>query len=334
MRWPSIVGLSLLLPCACAAQPPSGDAGESDESSGTSNEDEGHTTTEDESDTSTEDESDSGEVIDCEGLGIGPGNHERTLEHGGLTRSYVIHVPNSLDPQEPAPLLLNMHGYMSNPTHQMQWTEMNESAGPRGWIVVYPLGTNSSWNAGVCCGQAVADQVDDVGFLRAVVDAVASELCVDPKRIHATGMSNGGYMSHRLACEAADLFASVAPVAGAISVATCAPSRPISVLAFHGVQDTLVSYASDLQSMTAWAGTDGCDSVPAQVEFDGGDHRIWSGCDDDVAVEFYTLDPMGHCWPSGWDTYCFDFLGPHSDAVDANAAMLDFFDSHRLPSGQ
>jgi polyhydroxybutyrate depolymerase len=280
----------------------------------------------------TESEGDTDVPVECPGLaGLAPGNHARTLEHDGLERAYTIHVPAGLDPEIGAPLLLNIHGFMSNPVQQEQWTAMNATADPRGWITVYPTGTDNSWNAGVCCGEASNNDVDDVGFLRAVVEAVSEELCVDPSRVHATGMSNGGYMSNRLACEASDVFASVAPVAGALAVTDCMPPRPVSVLAMHGVQDPLVPYELDELAVAAWVGHDGCDPLAAETSFDGGTHRIWEACEDTVAVEFYTLDPMGHCWPSGLAFYCFEFLGPYSDAIDANTTMLDFFDRHPMP---
>jgi polyhydroxybutyrate depolymerase len=286
----------------------------------------------DESSSESESDADTEAPLDCPGFaGLPAGNHARTLEHDGLERAYTIHVPAGLDPQLGAPLLLNIHGFMSNPVQQEQWTAMNASADPRGWITVYPAGTDNSWNAGVCCGEAASNGVDDVGFLRALVDDVADELCIDRARVHATGMSNGGYMSNRLACEASDVFASIAPVAGALGLLDCAPPRPVAVLAIHGVQDPLVAHQLDEAAVAAWVGHDGCDPTPEQVDFEGGSQRIWSGCDDDVAVEFYSLDPMGHCWPSGLEFYCFDFLGPYSDAIDANATLLDFFDQHPMP---
>jgi polyhydroxybutyrate depolymerase len=342
-RFASIVGL---LASLGACESASGDEGMSDaeatdelgpdDEAGTDSSSDESSTSDDgaetETSTQTESETDTGSSVDCPGFeGLAPGNHARTLEHDGLQRAYTIHVPSGLDPELGAPLLFNLHGYLSNPVQQEQWTAMNASADPRGWITVYPTGTDNSWNAGVCCGDASANGVDDVGFLRAVVDAVADELCIDRARVHATGMSNGGYMSNRLACEASDVFASVAPVAGALALVDCAPPRPVSVLAMHGVQDPLVAYELDEAAVAAWVNLDGCDPTPEQIEFEGGTHQIWSGCSDDVAVEFYTLDPMGHCWPSGLAFYCFEFLGTHSDAIDANATMLDFFDQHPMP---
>jgi polyhydroxybutyrate depolymerase len=280
----------------------------------------------------TADPDTTGAPVECGVVdGLSPGDHERTLDHGGMTRSYILHVPEGHDPETAAPLLLNMHGYLSSPQMQSQWSQMNETSDPRGWVVAYPAGTANSWNGGSCCGDAASGGIDDVAFLRAVVADISTLVCVDPRRVHATGMSNGGYMSHRLACEASDVFASVAPVAGALGITDCNPSRPMSVLAFHGVQDTLVAYEDDVTSIETWAALGGCNSEPAQEDFRGGNFRNYEGCDAGAAVGLYTLDPMGHCWPGGNASQCFEFLGPHSDATDANTTMLDFFDAHRLP---
>jgi polyhydroxybutyrate depolymerase len=259
-----------------------------------------------------------------------PGDYEHTLEHDGQARTYLLHVPESIDADVAAPLVLNMHGYLSSPQMQAQWSQLVATAGPRGWIVAHPTGASNSWNGGACCGDAASTDLDDVGFLKAVVDDIAGMACVDPRRVHATGLSNGGYMSHRLACEASDVFASVAPVVASLGFPDCAPPRPVSVLAFNGVQDGLVAYEDAAASMRIWAEIDGCEPVPEREDFDGGHVEVWHGCADATSVELYTLDPMGHCWPGGDASQCLAFLGPHSDAVDANTVMLDFFDEHRL----
>jgi len=259
------------------------------------------------------------------------GDHERMLEHGGQMRRYIVHVPDGHDPTLSAPLLVNMHGLLSSPEQQIQWSEMNAAADPRGFVGVYPAGIANSWNAGSCCGDAQADGIDDVGFLRAMIEDVSTAVCIDPRRIYATGMSNGGHMSYRLACEAADLFAAVAPVAGAMRAADCAPSRPVPVFAFHGVQDLIVPYADDVASIDDWVELDGCEPMPVQEDFPGGNCRTWKPCDGGATVGLCTLDPMGHCWPGGAEALCFGFLGAYSDALDANAAMLDFFAEHSLP---
>jgi polyhydroxybutyrate depolymerase len=125
----------------------------------------------------------------------------------------------------------------------------NEVADQNGFIVVYPNGTSLlsedillTWNGGTCCGYAQEKNVDDVGFVRAIVPDLQSLVIIDAKRIYATGMSNGGILSHRLACEAADLFAAIAPVSGTLNFSPCNPSRPISVIEFHGTGDQHIPY--------------------------------------------------------------------------------------------
>jgi polyhydroxybutyrate depolymerase len=337
----------------CSEPDPAGEGGSSDTSGTTEGattatpgesdgDDGGPTTAADDADgddaddgdgsTSTPGTTDTGTSGECDVADpLAPGDHERMLEHDGQMRRFIVHVPEGHDAGAPAPLLVNMHGLLSNPEDQMQWSQMNESADPRGWIGVYPAGIANSWNAGTCCGDASASGVDDVGFLRAMVADVSGAVCIDPKRIYATGMSNGGHMSFRLACEAADLFAAVGPVAGAMRVTECAPVRPVPVLAFHGVQDLIVPYVDDVASIDGWVATNACDAEFAQEDFEGGNCRTWSGCDADVGVGLCSLDPMGHCWPGGDPDLCYVFLGTHSDAIDADETMLDFFEQHPLP---
>lgn len=269
---------------------------------------------------------------DCDvDVPLEPGDYERTLDHGGVTRRYYLHVSPSAESS--APLVVNMHGFLSNPTMQSDWSEMIAAADPRGVIVVHPEGLDNSWNAGSCCGNSSGSGVDDVGFIRAVVEDVASAVCVDPQRVYATGLSNGGFMSNRLACEASDLFAAVAPVVGALRIPyeECVPERPMAVFAFNGVQDPLVPIADGESTIERWVEIDGCDPEPVVEELDGGICRTWTGCDGDGDVRMCTLDPMGHCWPGHRPDMCYAFLGPYSETVDATERMLEFFAEHTLP---
>lgn len=262
---------------------------------------------------------------------LAPGDYERTLEHDGVMRRYYLHVSPSSETS--APLVVNMHGFLSNPTMQSDWSLLNGAAEQRGIITAHPEGLANSWNAGSCCGSSSGSGVDDVGFIRAVVADIESAACVDPQRIYATGLSNGGFMSNRLGCEASDLFAAIAPVVGALRIPLedCNPERPMPVFAFNGVQDGLVPYVDGVATIDRWVEVDGCDPEPAQEDFEGGNCRTWSGCEGDAEVRFCTLDPMGHCWPGGSPDFCYAFIGPYSDAVDATTRMLDFFEMHALP---
>jgi polyhydroxybutyrate depolymerase len=204
----------------------------------------------------------------CVGRARQPTNATWTLDFGGRTRTFVVHVPPSYDPSMPTPLVFNFHGYRMSPKLEEWLTSMSATADAAGFVLVYPEGTGSplGFNAGGCCGDAKDDHVDDVGFTRAMLDRLEADLCVDPQRVFATGMSNGGFMSHRLACEMSDRIAAVAPVSGVNATATCAPTRAVPILDFHGVADPTVPYyggssygwPSVNESINAWAARDGC----------------------------------------------------------------------------
>ena len=167
---------------------------------------------------------------------------QRTLPFAGLTRSYLLHVPTGYDGHAPVPLVVDLHGLGSNALQQAAISGMGAVADTNGFIVAYPDGVNGAWDAGICCGNP---GLDDVGFVRAVVAAVEAEFSIDPARVYATGLSNGGAMSQRLACDAADLFAAAAPMAFPVPfkpLTGCRPTRAMPVLTFMGLTDVLVHY--------------------------------------------------------------------------------------------
>jgi polyhydroxybutyrate depolymerase len=269
----------------------------------------------------------------CTFVGLAPGDVDVTLDHGGQRRAYRIHVPPSYDGTEALPLVLNFHGYTQTPEQQMAATRMNAEADDEGFIAVHPEGQGRSWNAGACCGDAAEEGLDDVGFVRAILDDVASRVCVDRRRVYATGMSNGGFLSHRLACEASDVIAAVAPVAGVLGIpaAECTPSRAIPVLHFHGTWDLLVpqegradlGFPSVEDTMTGWATRNGCTGEPAET-YAMGDSRCetWSACTDGVEVGVCIIERGGHSWPGG--------VGDGSD-INATDAMWSFLSGFALP---
>ncbi|HKP55127.1 MAG TPA: PHB depolymerase family esterase [Polyangiales bacterium] len=207
-----------------------------------------------------------------------PGDFDKPLPYAGLSRSYRVHVPRGFDATKPQPLVLVLHGLSVDGPQMQIMSAFDSVADKHGFIVVYPTSDSGSWNAGGCCNP---EGPDDVAFMRLVVDQVKVQLCVDPKRIYATGMSNGALMSQLLGCKAADLFAAIAPVAGPLIIAEdqCKPARPISMLAIHGSNDTLLGYEdggflplisvpgtvvpSAHASTAGWARRDQCASGPA-----------------------------------------------------------------------
>jgi polyhydroxybutyrate depolymerase len=135
------------------------------------------------------------------------------MRFGGLNRSYDIHIPSSYDGLTSVPLVLDFHGFGSNKEQQALISGFIEKSGEEGFIVVHPQGFQNSWNSEfICCGSALDENIDDEGFTRAIVDEISGALNIDRGRVYATGLSDGGAFSHFLACEAADVFAAVAPV--------------------------------------------------------------------------------------------------------------------------
>src|SRR5262249_46752885 len=175
--------------------------------------------------------------------GFLPGDHLRALPFGGLVRTYRVHVPPSYDGSVPVPLVLDIHGFGSNAEQQEAISGMRAESDAHGFLVVYPQGTNDAWNAGTCCGNST---IDDVGFLRALVASISTEANTDGRRVYATGLSNGGAMTQRLACDAADLFAAAAPMSFPIPLrplSACQPVRSMPVLTVMGLTDVLVVYS-------------------------------------------------------------------------------------------
>lgn len=250
---------------------------------------------------------------------------EYVLEHGGLQRRYLLYVPARLSASQAVPLVLAFHGggghaeYMANDARY----GLQSMAEREGFAVAFPNGFSrlpggkfATWNAGGCCGDARDRGVDDVGFARAVVADVQRHRAIDRNRIFATGMSNGGMMSHRLACDAADLFRAVASVAGTDATTTCQPSRAVAVLHIHAKDDTHVLYnggagpdafrdaskvmdfVSVPDTIARWVARNQCAATPQRVlDKPGARCDIYPSCRDDAAVELCTTDSGGHSWP-------------------------------------
>lgn len=269
-----------------------------------------------------------------------------SVESGGMSRTALLHVPDKYDPGKGAMLVLNFHGFLSAGWQQALLTRMSNESDARGFIVAYPEGVAASWNAGDCCGTAWTDSVDDVKFVRDLLDRIEADYCIDKKRIFATGMSNGGFFSHRLACEASDRIAAVAPVAGVLGVdfAKCQPGRSVPILDFHGTSDPMVPYYggtpiiqqlgaglvfhSVAESMDRWRQINGCSTFEKQY-FQNGDATCveWPDCKGGAQTSLCTIAEGGHTWPGGIPIPA----GKTSADVSATNTMLDFFEAHPMP---
>jgi len=234
------------------------------------------------------------------------------LGDGGV-RSYDVYVGTSVQVGKAVPLLVNMHGLTNTPEIQALFSQMNPVADANGFVVVYPDGLGASFNAGGCCGLASSADVDDVGFVRAIVADAESKICIDSKRVYETGFSNGGMMSYRLACDAADLFAAVAPTEGENETTTCTPSRPVPLAAFQYLGDPIVPATSAQQSVEMWANRLDCtDSSPAQATNAGFACEEWSQCGGGSQVWYCTMPGGTHYPPIGSAPVVWSFLSQFS----------------------
>ncbi len=277
-----------------------------------------------------------GPVEGCTARGTS-GDFDCSLTVDGVERRFDLHAPSNW-PQRPAagvPLVFNFHGLNTTAALQRYFSGMDQAADARGFAVVTPEGIQMSWNAGVCCGGATAAGVDDVAFTLAILQRVSGALCVDSRRVFSTGLSNGGHMSYRLACEQSAVFAAIASVSGLEVVIPCAPQRPVPVLHFHGTSDTVVSYQVGIAGLGAeaivqrWAQRNGCSAATTTV-LQRGDVtcRQHLDCPQDTDVALCTISGGGHQWPGGES---IPLLGHNTSDISATQHILDFFGAHPMP---
>ncbi|MCP4358733.1 MAG: hypothetical protein GY796_12005 [Chloroflexi bacterium] len=224
----------------------------------------------------------------------------------GLEREYGIYVPTAVAKTDPMPLIINLHGSGATILQHEFLTDMSAKAEEKGFILLYPVARIDLW--GNWYLKADPERDEDVAFIRQLVQTVQTTLPIDSRRIYATGASMGGGMANRLGCDAADLFAAVAPVAAVYTdYAHCSPSEPIAFLAIHGTEDDGAYFygRDDLQLPSvgglaqAWAITNGCRSQPVETEWEPLVTEVkWSECERDVTVMLYALEGYGHGWPN------------------------------------
>ena len=267
-------------------------------------------------------------------------------------RHFLLHVPPRYQPGQPVPLLLALHGgggSMDFMADDRRYGLISHSDA-NSYLLVLPNGTGvvgdklATWHAGRCCGKARDQAVDDVAFLRAVVAWVQQHYAVAPGRVYAAGMSNGGMMAYRLACEAADVFAGIASVAGTDNTQACRPSRPLAVLHIHARDDDHVLFdggagpgafrderkVTDFSSVPAtvgrWQQYNRCQPQPLRsLVVPGAYCERYEGCAPGGALQLCVTASGGHSWPGGGSTRPGK-AGP-SQALDANAVMWAFFSS-------
>jgi polyhydroxybutyrate depolymerase len=240
------------------------------------------------------------------------------LNVGGHDRSYQLYLPAGLPAS--APLVVALHGY-SGSARQVErdygWDRLADSGK---FVVAYPDGLGGAWNVDgeTCCGRSGREGVDDVAFIRAAVGDIGHNVGINPAKVYATGMSNGGIMTYTLACTT-ELFAAIGPVAGT-QLNQCRAPRPISVLHIHGTADRLVPYQggqgfsvingpSVAQVDAFWRNVDRCDAPTATT---GGQVTTSTAtCADRRAVVLVTVDGGGHEWPPSATETLWRFFDAH-----------------------
>ncbi|HYW55855.1 MAG TPA: PHB depolymerase family esterase [Polaromonas sp.] len=282
----------------------------------------------------------------------GIGNARQTLSYNGMERSYVVRAPQVAAPGKLLPLVFVLHGGAGDAANAEAMTGFTGKAAREGFIVVYPEGSSRfrgrllTWNAGHCCGYAMQKQVDDVGFINALLDRMLKDYPVDARRIYATGMSNGAMMSHRLGRELAHRFAAIAPVVGAVFGDEPLPAAPVAALIINGMLDKSVPYqggapggrfseswdgasvrpAQDQASY--WARANGCSPAPDVQDRPA---LVWTRyrCPAGKSVEAYLVKDNGHAWPGG---QAGSGRGdPPSTALEATDVIWAFFKANSKP---
>ena len=257
-----------------------------------------------------------------------------TIVVDGLERTYLVRAPERVVADAPLPLLLVIHGAGGNAARAEAATGLTALSDADGFIVAYPQGTQAadvageySWNAGACCANPVKKNIDDVGFINAMIDDIALAHPVDPERIFVAGFSNGGMLAYRLACELDRRVAGIAVVAGALNVESCDAPAATSVVMIHGTGDQTVPYtggktnertagrfgqwhnASLADAVSYWSGRDGCTASPITAVDGGVTRASFDACEEGVSVEVVTIKDGGHVWPvkakGGFDASTF-----------------------------
>jgi polyhydroxybutyrate depolymerase len=290
----------------------------------------------------------------------GPGDHVFSLRHAGRSRTYILHVPSRTS--GPRPVVLALHGGGGDADGLKDYAGLDAVADREDFLVVYPNGTGPlprrllTWNAGECCGYAMNQRVDDVGFAIAVLDDVSRRVSVDSRRVYATGHSNGAMMAYRLAAERAGRIAAIAPVAGAYNLEPLAPERPVAVLHIHSVDDPRAIYnggsgppfpgttvRSSHRAVDAglerWRRRNGCSPRTRVAErrngtaaTGGADQSAtllaWEGCPPGGQVSHWRLTGVGHGWPgTRLGARREEIAGPSTRLIIAADEIWAFFSS-------
>lgn len=257
-------------------------------------------------------------------------SQEKGFYFDDIYRTYRIYVPDNLDPDSSYSLIINMHGLGSNAYEQQLYTLFDPIADTARFIISYPNAVNAEWNV-----TNDPNKADDVGFISALIDTIAAEYPVNHKRVYATGMSMGGFMSYRLACNLSGRIAAMASVTGLSINYGCQPVHPMPIIQMHGTADDVVPYAGVDATLPFWIDLNGCPATPVVTDLPDIDTNdfstvtksVWGLCEDSVEVILYTINGGEHTWPGA------KFLiGITNQDINASLEIWNFFKKYSLPS--
>jgi polyhydroxybutyrate depolymerase len=284
-----------------------------------------------------------------------PGDSRREVTVDGRLRSYIVHVPPNYDRAKPTPIVLAFHGAWMNGPLMASFSGLNAKADAAGFVVAYPNGLGFGEAMGFFnafykpAPPGEEGAADDVAFTAHLLDDLATVLTMDPKRVFATGMSNGGMMCHRLAAELPDRIAAIAPVAGTVATVGFKPKKPVSVLHIHGTADTLVPFDGPERSklgivgfksvdatIKIWVEANGCPADPKvtilpDTAKDGTTvtRKVYGPGKNGAEVVLIEVTEGGHTWPGRPPP--LKRLGKSTNNVAANDLLWDFFQKHPMP---
>jgi polyhydroxybutyrate depolymerase len=273
-----------------------------------------------------------------------PDGATRTIKVDGRDRTYLVHRPTTIDRDDPTSLVVVLHGGFGSGAQARQSYGWDAKADTERFVVAYPNGIDKAWNAGTCCGRPQRDGVDDVKFLAAVIDEVTKAEGIVPDRVYATGISNGGMMAYRLACERPGKVAAIGPVAATMTVRCEQPQpRPTALLHIHGLDDRNVPFAGGVGSkgvakdsrpsipsvIERWRAVDACSGPPLTTTAGVVTTATSAPCAAGTEVVLVTVAGAGHQWPGGTPPSAaakrlLDLDEP-STALDATTTLWDFF---------
>ena len=237
----------------------------------------------------------------------------RTLSHNGITREYILYVPDSRDETSEVPLMLNFHGFGQTADQYLKFADMRSLADTENFILVYPQGTlldgDPHWNAGLK-SDTNKSNADDFGFVEALINEISSNYKIDPARVYSCGYSNGAFFTYALACYHSDKIAAIGSVAGTMMEETynnCNPSHPTAMINIHGTSDAYVPYGGWNEGLKSiddvlayWTGFNNTSATPTVNRINDGATTIerysYTDGDDNISVEHYKVIDGGHVW--------------------------------------